>query len=44
MEMSKHVKLRDLGSSSFLLGMLITRDRSIRMLAISQRQYIIDML
>ena len=43
-ELSKHVKLRDLGASSFLLGMLIERDRPERMLAISQRQYILDML
>lgn len=44
LEVSKHVKIRDLGSSSFLLGMLIERDHSIRFLAISQRQYILDML
>ena len=44
LELSKHVKLRDLGASSFLLGMLIERDRPGRMLAISQRQYILDML
>ena len=44
LELSKHVKLRDLGASSFLLGMLIERDCPARMLAISQRQYILDML
>lgn len=43
-ELSKHVKIRDLGASSFLLGMLIERDRPQRMLAISQRHYILDML
>ena len=43
-ELSKRVKMRDLGESSFLLGMLIERDRSVRMLALSQRQYILDML
>ena len=43
-ELSKHVKLRNLGAHLFLLGMLIERDRPNRLLAISQCQYILDML
>jgi hypothetical protein len=37
-EMSKHFKLRDLGATSFLLGIGITRDRPNRKLYLSQRQ------
>lgn len=43
-ELAKHFKLRDLGPTTFLLGMEITRDRANRILALSQRQYILDML
>ena len=43
-EMSKHFKLRDLGATSFLLGIAITRDRANRKLYLSQRQYIINKL
>src|ERR1700742_181631 len=43
-ELSKHFKLRDLGETSFILGMQVTRDRSKRILELSQRQYIVDML
>jgi hypothetical protein len=43
-EMSKHFKLRDLGATSFLLGIGITRDRPNRKLYLSQRQYIVNKL
>ena len=43
-ELFEHFKLRDLGSTSFLLGMQITRDHSNRRISLSQRQYILDML
>ena len=43
-ELSEHFKLRDLGPTSFLLGIQITRDRSNRRISLSQRQYILDML
>ena len=43
-DLSKHFKLRDLGPSSFLLGVAITRDRATRTLQLSQRQYIVDLL
>lgn len=43
-ELEKHFKLRDLGPTSFLLGVHIERDRSKRLLSISQRQYIVDIL
>src|SRR6201996_4970639 len=43
-ELSKHFKLRDLGKTLFILGMQVTRDRSKRILKLSQRQYIVDML
>ena len=42
--LSQHFKLRDLGDTSFLLGIQITRNRSERRLELSQRQYIVDML
>ena len=44
MELSKHFKLRDLGATSFLLGVNIVRDRSKRKLYLSQRQYILNKL
>jgi hypothetical protein len=43
-ELSQHFPLRDLGPTSFLLGIHITRDFEKRTIAISQRQYIINML
>ena len=43
-DLQKHFKLRDLGPSSYLLGIEITRDRPNRSLSLSQRQYIINML
>ena len=43
-ELSRAFKLRDLGPTSFLLGIEITRDRPNRHISLSQRQYIIDML
>ncbi|TFY78105.1 hypothetical protein EWM64_g5909 [Hericium alpestre] len=43
-ELASHFKLRDLGATSFLLGVAVTRDRSTRRLFLSQRQYILDML
>ncbi|GJF00142.1 hypothetical protein PsYK624_164210 [Phanerochaete sordida] len=43
-ELSKVYKLRDLGDTSSLLGISITRDRPNRRIMLSQRQYIIDML
>ena len=43
-ELGKRFKLRDLGPTSSLLGIEITRDRSQRRLCLSQRQYISDML
>jgi len=43
-ELSKHLKLRDLGETEFLLGVHITRDRLNRTIHLSQRQYIVDLL
>ena len=43
-ELAQHFKLRDLGPTSWLLGIQITRDRLNRTLSLSQRQYIVDML
>ncbi|THG94740.1 hypothetical protein EW145_g8084 [Phellinidium pouzarii] len=43
-ELEKHFKLHDLGPTSFLLGVRVERDRSKRLLSLSQRQYIIDIL
>ncbi|KAJ3474117.1 hypothetical protein NLI96_g12642 [Meripilus lineatus] len=43
-ELATHFKLRDLGPSSYLLGIEITRNRSLRSLSLSQRQYIINTL
>jgi transposase InsO family protein len=42
--LQKHFKLRDLGPTTWLLGVEIARDRSQRKLTMSQRQYIVDML
>ena len=43
-ELATHFKLRDLGPTSLLLGIDITRDRPNRKLYLSQRQYIINKL
>ena len=43
-EFAKHFKIRDLGDTKFLLGVEVIRDRENRTIALSQRQYIIDML
>src|SRR5882762_11849715 len=43
-ELSSHFRLRDLGPTSFLLGIQITRDRPNRSIALCQRQYILDIL
>src|SRR5713101_2129528 len=43
-QLSTHFRLRDLGATSFLLGIQITRDRPNRTLSLCQRQYILDIL
>jgi len=43
-DLRKHFKLRDLGPTSFLLGVEVKRDRSTRTLTLNQRQYILDLL
>lgn len=43
-ELEKWFKLRDLGPTSFLLVVEITRDRPVRTLRLSQHQYILDIL
>ncbi|KAJ3013542.1 hypothetical protein NUW54_g1564 [Trametes sanguinea] len=43
-ELRAHFKLRDLGPTSWLLGVKIERDRAKRSLSISQRQYALDIL
>ena len=43
-DLKAHFKLRDLGPTSWLLGVQIERDRSKRSLSISQRQYSLDIL
>lgn len=43
-ELASHFKLRDLGPILYLLGIEITRDRPNRTLALSQCQYILDIL
>jgi hypothetical protein len=43
-DLSKHFKLRDLGDTSYLLGVGIRRDRVNRKLYLSQKQYIVDIL
>jgi hypothetical protein len=42
--LAQRFKLRDLGPTSFLLGVQIDRERSARTLHISQRQYTLDLL
>ena len=41
--LQSHFKLRDLGPTSFLLGIKVTRDLDHHSIALSQTQYIIDM-
>ena len=43
-ELATHFKLRDLGPTSFLLGVEITRDRAKRKIQLSQHQYILNKL
>jgi hypothetical protein len=43
-ELAKHFKLRDLGPTTFQLGVEIIRDRPNRTLHLSQRQYCLDIL
>lgn len=43
-ELASHFELRDLGPTHFLLGIEVTRDRPNRSIALSQTQYIDDML
>ena len=43
-DLQTHFKLRDLGPTSWLLGVEITRDRSKHTLHLSQRQYVLDLL
>ena len=43
-ELSSHFKLRDLGPTSFLLGIEIVRNLAKHQISLSQRQYIIDAL
>ena len=43
-ELQKHFKLRDLGETTFLLGVAITRDRANKKLYLSQKQYILNKL
>ncbi|KAL7278649.1 hypothetical protein ACG7TL_007650 [Trametes sanguinea] len=43
-ELRAHFKLRDLGPTSWLLGVKIERNRAKRSLSISQRQYALDIL
>jgi transposase InsO family protein len=43
-DLRKHFKLRDLGPTSFLLGVEVKRNRSTRTLTLSQKQYVLDLL
>lgn len=43
-QLRKHFKLRDLGETSYLLGVKIERNRDDRSLTLSQHQYILDIL
>jgi len=44
LELQKHFKLRNLGPTTYLLGIQIIRNRSIHSLSLSQHQYIVDIL
>lgn len=43
-ELSKYFKMRDLGPTTFLLGIKVEYNRKERALELSQKQYILDML
>ncbi|KAF7760461.1 hypothetical protein Agabi119p4_11137 [Agaricus bisporus var. burnettii] len=43
-ELSKHFKLRDLGSTTLLLGIQVKQDRSHRTISLSQEHYIKELL
>ena len=43
-ELQKHFKPRDLGETTFLLGVAITRNRANKKLYLSQKQYILNKL
>ena len=43
-QLRQHFKLRELGTTSWLLGVEIIRDRSKRTLSLNQRQYILTLL
>jgi hypothetical protein len=43
-DLKAHFKLRDLGPTSFLLGVEVKRDRSMHTLSLCQRQYILNIL
>ena len=43
-ELAKHVKIRDLGETKFLLGVEVIRDRERRAIGLTQRQYIEETL
>ena len=43
-ELKKHFKLKELGNLSSILGVAISRDRAKRQIALSQKQYISDIL
>ena len=38
--LSRHFSIKDLGEASYILGIIIYRDRSKRMLGLSQSRYI----
>lgn len=43
-DLAKHIKIRDLGPTEFLLGVRVERDRAKRTIHLSQRQYAVDIL
>jgi len=43
-ELAKHVKIRDLGETKFILGVEVIRDRKRRAIGLTQRQYIEETL
>lgn len=43
-ELKKHFKFRDLGPTTFLMGVEVIRDRSKRTIQLSQKQYILEIL
>jgi len=42
--LSQHFKLRDLGPTTFLLGIAVSQDRVAGCIELSQRQYVLDIL